>query len=192
MGTGASIYEFWRNTNIQSDSHLERIFPRGQCAQDAHCTVGSPMGGRNSEVVQQEQPRSKWLPWEQSDTVVPTVTQKDPPCVPHKVSFWRRGNSKWQPTPGLLPGELHEQRSLASYSRWGRKELDTTEQPSLTHSSQKWWPLGIKGEHTSDQRGKKTSDSSPLLSFPCTDLESAEEMAEGGGKSHVQFPLQVP
>ena len=33
----------------------------------------------------------------------------------------------WQPTPVLLPGESHRQRSLVGYSPWGRKELDTTE-----------------------------------------------------------------
>ena len=32
---------------------------------------------------------------------------------------WRR---IWQPTPILLPGESHGQRSLAVYSPWGRKE----------------------------------------------------------------------
>ena len=37
---------------------------------------------------------------------------------------WRR---KWQPTPIFLPGESHGQRSLAGYSLWGLKELDTTE-----------------------------------------------------------------
>ena len=37
---------------------------------------------------------------------------------------WSR---KWQPTPVLLPGESHEQRSLVGYSPWGHKELDTTE-----------------------------------------------------------------
>ena len=31
-------------------------------------------------------------------------------------------------TPVFLPGEFHEQRSLASYGPWGRKESDTTEQ----------------------------------------------------------------
>ena len=31
------------------------------------------------------------------------------------------------PTPVFVPGESHEQRSLASYSPWGRKESDTTE-----------------------------------------------------------------
>ena len=33
---------------------------------------------------------------------------------------------KWQPTPIFLPGEFHGQRSLAGYSSWGCKELDTT------------------------------------------------------------------
>ena len=33
----------------------------------------------------------------------------------------------WQPTPVFLPGESHGQRSLADFSRWGLKELFTTE-----------------------------------------------------------------
>ena len=37
---------------------------------------------------------------------------------------WRK---KWQPAPVFLPGKAHGQRSLASYSPWGLKELDTTE-----------------------------------------------------------------
>ena len=36
------------------------------------------------------------------------------------------------PTPLLLPGESHGQRSLAGYSSWVRKELDTTEPLSLS------------------------------------------------------------
>jgi len=35
---------------------------------------------------------------------------------------WRRA---WQPTPVFFPGESHRQRSLAGYSPWGHKELDT-------------------------------------------------------------------
>ena len=31
------------------------------------------------------------------------------------------------PTPVLLPGKSHGQRSLIGYSPWGRKESDTTE-----------------------------------------------------------------
>ena len=37
---------------------------------------------------------------------------------------WRR---EWLPTPVLLHGEFHGQRSLGGYSPWGHKELDTTE-----------------------------------------------------------------
>ena len=44
--------------------------------------------------------------------------------------FWRR---RCQPTPVFLPGESHGQRSLAGYSPWGCRELDTTER--LTHTS---------------------------------------------------------
>ena len=36
-------------------------------------------------------------------------------------------SSKWQPTPVILPGEFHGERSLVDYSPWGCKELDTTE-----------------------------------------------------------------
>ena len=42
---------------------------------------------------------------------------------------WSRN---WQPTPVLLPGEFHGQRSLAGYSSWDLKESDTTEQLTLT------------------------------------------------------------
>ena len=44
---------------------------------------------------------------------------------------WRR---EWQPTPVFLPGEFRGQRSLASYSPWGRKQSDTTDQPTLSLS----------------------------------------------------------
>ena len=40
---------------------------------------------------------------------------------------WRR---KELLTRVFLPGEFHGQRSLAGYSPWGYKELDTTEQLS--------------------------------------------------------------
>ena len=45
------------------------------------------------------------------------------------IPGWGRspGERKWLPTPVFLPGESHEQRSLAGCSPWGRKELDTTE-----------------------------------------------------------------
>ena len=38
--------------------------------------------------------------------------------------FWRR---QWQPTPVILPGKSHGQRSLVGCSPWGRYESGTTE-----------------------------------------------------------------
>ena len=43
---------------------------------------------------------------------------------------WR---GKWQPTVVYLPGKSYEQRSLAGYSAWGSKKLDTT---GLIHTYQ--------------------------------------------------------
>ena len=54
---------------------------------------------------------------------------------------WRR---KWQSTPVFLPGNSHGQRSLAGYSLWRCKELDTTYQ---LNSNSQW--LGL---HTSTAR----------------------------------------
>ena len=42
-------------------------------------------------------------------------------CV---YKYWRR---QWQPTPVLLPGKSHGQRSLVGCSPWGHEESDTTE-----------------------------------------------------------------
>ena len=42
---------------------------------------------------------------------------------------WRR---EWQPSPVFLPGESQGQRSLEGYSPWGHKELNMTEQLTLS------------------------------------------------------------
>ena len=39
-------------------------------------------------------------------------------------NHWRK---QWHPTPVLLPGKSHGQRSLVGYRPWGHEELDTTE-----------------------------------------------------------------
>ena len=65
----------------------------------------------------------------------------EPPRRPRFDSWvgkipWRK---KWQPTPVLLPGKSHGQRSLVGYSSWGHKESDTTEKlhfPELRTSYQ--------------------------------------------------------
>ena len=56
---------------------------------------------------------------ETQETRVRSVGQEDPL------------ERKWQPTPPLLPGKFHGQRSLAGYSTWGSKELDMTEQQRI-------------------------------------------------------------
>ena len=48
----------------------------------------------------------------------------------HRGSRWKR---KWQPTPVLLPGKFHGQRSLEGCSPWGPKERDTTERLTLPY-----------------------------------------------------------
>ena len=48
-------------------------------------------------------------------------------CVFHlwvRTSPWRR---EWLHIPVFLPGKFHGQRSLVSYSPWGRKESNMTE-----------------------------------------------------------------
>ena len=56
---------------------------------------------------------------------------------------WRRSQ---QPTPVFLPGESHGQKSLAGYSPWSCKELDTTAvglaQHSTAHKESKKSPHG--------------------------------------------------
>ena len=41
-----------------------------------------------------------------------------------RISMWRR---RWHPTPVLLPGKSHGQRSLVGCGPWGCEESDTTE-----------------------------------------------------------------
>ena len=54
------------------------------------------------------------------------------PCI--KKIPWR---GKWQPTPVLLPGKSHGQRSLVGYTPWGHKTSDMTYQ--LNHNINSSW-----------------------------------------------------
>ena len=64
---------------------------------------------------------------------------------------WRR---QWHPTPILLPGKSHGQRSLVGCSPWGCKESDMTEgfhfhaleKEMATHSSVLAWGIPGTGE----------------------------------------------
>ena len=51
----------------------------------------------------------------------PPANAGDPGLIPWLGrSPWRR---EQQPTPGLMPGKFHGQRSLAGHSPWGRKKV---------------------------------------------------------------------
>ena len=78
------------------------------CRQPTHwgwfCSASSPRGGsmvKNLPAMQETWVGVENIPWRRK-------------CQP-------------KPTPGLLPGEPHGQRSLAGYSPWGHKESDMTE-----------------------------------------------------------------
>ena len=55
----------------------------------------------------------------------PSVSAEDVSSVPGAGRSSGEGN---EPTPVFLPGEFHGQRSLASYSPWGCKESNVTQQ----------------------------------------------------------------
>ena len=50
------------------------------------------------------------------------------------------------PTPVLLPGKSHGQKSLVGCSPWGRKESDTTERLHFHFSLFLAWRIPGKGE----------------------------------------------
>ena len=70
---------------------------------------------------------------------------------------WRR---KWQPTPVLLPGEFHGQRSMAGYSSWGREESDMTEQLALYEET-----VLCSRAHQGLQRSKEISEHSNVIPY---------------------------
>ena len=99
---------------------------------------------------------------------------------------WRR---KWQPTPVLLPGKSHGQRSLVGCSPWSRKEPDTTERLHFHFSRScigegngnplqcsclenprdggAWWVAiyGVAQSRTRLKRLSSSSSSSPFLDW---------------------------
>ena len=91
-------------------------------------------------------PHSSTLAWKIPWTEEPVRLQS-------MGSLWRR---QWHPTPVLLPGKSHGQRSLVGCSPWGCEESDMTEQlhfhfhalekEMATHSSVLAWRIPGTGE----------------------------------------------
>ena len=54
-----------------------------------------------------------------------------------RITLLRKVSDIHQPTPVVLPGKFHGQKSLAGYSPWGRKESDMTEHSTGMGHTQK-------------------------------------------------------
>ena len=84
---------------------------------------------------------------------------KEPACQcrrhkRHGFDPWARKIPRrraWQPTPVFLSGESHTQRSLADYSPWSCKELDTTKHACNCLQEQLPAPEEKESESTSSQ-----------------------------------------
>ena len=91
---------------------------------------------------------------------------------------------EWQPTPVFLPGKFHGQWSLAGYSPWGRKELDTTELSLLMKVKVESEKVGFK----LNIQKMKIMASGPITSWEI-DGEIVETVADyfGGLQNHCRW-----
>ena len=110
------------------------------------------------------------------------------------------GRRQWHPTPILLPGKSHGQRSLVGCSPWGRKESDTfpfhfpaLEKDMATHcrvlawripgtrDGGAWW-AAVYGVAQSWTRLKQLSSSSSSSMYTGkVERDGGGERGEGGG-----------
>ena len=101
----------WRFTPIYSCSPPLVLLPHYHDVTITEIKLGLPrwLSGKDPTCQCKRHRRGSFDPW----------VRKIP---------WRR---KWLPTPVVLPGKSHGQRSLASYSLWGHKQSNMTYQPSM-------------------------------------------------------------
>ena len=93
---------------------------------------------------------------------------------------------EWLPIPVFLPGEFHGQRSLAGYSPYGPKELDTTERLTLSLSC----PSTFSGLLFQKQ-WVGTSLALQWLRLPCS-AEGAGSIPSQGAKILPALPPKKP
>ena len=115
------INSLQKDTRIKTWNTDEHIIEKGSVSSPVKCLQGTASLDHSTHESQ----RRLWSP-----DLRATVRAKEPTCQCRRRkrcgfipwvgnSPWRRA---WPPTPVLLPGESHGQRSLAGYSPWGRKE----------------------------------------------------------------------
>ena len=104
---------FWKKDHV--------FFRLEQGSRDSFVSYkhGSPMDFLLKEAAFQQEKKSNSYP----ETFFFFPSEKSWEITLQYQDVWRR---KWQSTPGFLPGEFHEQRSLAAIVH-GVTELDTTE-----------------------------------------------------------------
>ena len=76
---------------------------------------------------------------------------------------WRR---QWHPTPVLLPGKSHGQRSLVGYSPWGRKEWSNFTSLSSVKYSQEKIAFQVFHFNFSEHQFSSVAQSCPTLCDP--------------------------
>ena len=124
------------------------------------------------------------------------------------MSLWRR---QWHPTPVLLPGKSHGQRSLVGCNLWGRTESDTTEQLhfhfSLSYIGEgngtplqcsclenprdrgAWWVYGVAQSRTQLKQLSSNSSSSITLraKVECGQEKEKSRAWFGGGSQRTNL-----
>ena len=79
--------------------------------------------------------------------------------------LWRR---QWQPTPVLLPGKSHGQKSLVGCSPWGREESDV--ESCIRH----YWQNGGTAPATSPQQARSRDEGFRFCDSDCSFLSLVE------------------
>ena len=114
MGVLASIKQLWK---CASDTTIYTL-QRGAKAEDIG--EGSVPESPHRVLLGYKTWYSLTDPIGTSLAIIYTIALWQPPNIP----IWRR---QWHPTPVLLPGKSHGQKSLEGYSPWGRWGSDTIE-----------------------------------------------------------------
>ena len=90
-------------------------------------------------------PSSCQEPWEMAWREICKPTGSTGIWIWVKIQCINLRMPQWHPTPVLLPGKSHGQRSLVGCGPWGREESDTTERLdfllfTFMHWRRKWQP----------------------------------------------------
>ena len=77
---------------------------------------------------------------------------KFPKCLEIRTVWTKQQRRQWQPTPVLLPGKSHGQRSLVGCSPWGREKSYMTEATSQQQQQQDQTTLALNVDHDSSRQ----------------------------------------